>query len=157
MKKIIVFLVFLCFGLGANAQYAYINDILSALEERRGLTKLDKVDLENKTFVIINDFEDHTERKLLIFKGNTVTYVEMFDDKATQETSSNVFSGDMLISSKGVISVRCDVLEGKKIPIPVVKTLIPHKQKDIIYLVDINSKSRWIDQKSLSKSKKNNK
>ncbi len=74
----------------------------------------------------------------------------MFDDKSTGKSTSNVFSGD-IIRKKNIVSMRADQLENKKIPIPVAKTLLLTKQKEILYLIDINSRERWIDEEAYSK------
>lgn len=131
--------------------YSAINDILTLLEEKRGINQnLENLSVDNKKFVLIKDFPDHTERSFIIIKGKDATYVEMFDDKSNNETTSNVFSGDIL-RKKNIVSLRADKLEGKKIPIPVTKTLLLTKQKEILYLIDINSRERWIDEKAYSK------
>lgn len=131
--------------------YSAINDILTLLEEKRGINQnLENLSVDNKKFVLIKDFPDHTERSFIIIKGKDATYVEMFDDKSNNETTSNVFSGDVL-RKKNIVSLRADKLEGKKIPIPVTKTLLLTKQKEILYLIDINSRERWIDEKAYSK------
>lgn len=154
MKKAIVFLLLLFSTLGVKAQYAEMDRILTFLEERKGIKNVTNADLDNQKFILVKDFDDHTERNLVIFNGNKVTYVEMFDDKASGEISSNVFSGDMVKNNKGVISIRCDVLEGKKIPVAVTKTFLPHEQREIIYLVDMNTKERWINEKDFGKKDK---
>ncbi len=131
--------------------YSAINDILTLFEEKRGINQnLENLSVDNKKFVLIKDFPDHTERSFIIIKGKDATYVEMFDDKSNNETTSNVFSGDIL-RKKNIVSLRADKLEGKKIPIPVTKTLLLTKQKEILYLIDINSRERWIDEKAYSK------
>lgn len=154
MKKTIVFLLLLFSTLGVKAQYAEMDRILTFLEERKGIKNVTNADLDNQKFILVKDFDDHTERNLVIFNGNKVTYVEMFDDKASGEISSNVFSGDMVKNNKGVISIRCDILEGKKIPVAVTKTFLPHEQRKIIYLVDMNTKERWINEKDFGKKGK---
>jgi len=141
-------------ALGLKAQYGSLNDILTRLEERKGINQhLENVNIDNKKFVFIKDFEDHTERDFIIIKGNTVTYVEVFDDKASGESSSNVFTGD-IIRKKNMVSLRANMLENKKVPIPVTKTLLLTKQDNILYLIDVNKKDRWIDEESFSKTKK---
>src|SRR6201989_1638576 len=96
MKKIFIGILF--FGaLGLKAQYGTLNEILNRLEERKGINQnLESVNIDNKKFVFIKDAEDHTERDFIIIKGNEATYVEVFDDKATGESSSNVFTGDIV-------------------------------------------------------------
>lgn len=153
MKKLFIGILF--FGaLGVKAQYGSINEILTILEERKGINQhLENVNIDNKKFVFIKDSADHTERDFIIIKGKNATYVEVFDDKATGESSSNVFTGD-IIRKKNIVSLRADMLENKKVPLPVTKTLLLTKQKDILYLIDVNTKDRWIDEASYSNSKK---
>lgn len=152
-KVIITIILFAATGLQAQ-NYGSINEIINRLEERKGINQnLENVSVDNKKFVLIKDFEDHTERSFIVVKGKDATYIEMFDDKKTGESTSNVFSGD-IIRKKNIISLRADKLENKKIPIPVSKTLLLTKQKDFIYLIDINSRDRWIDEESYTKKSK---
>jgi len=152
MRKLLIGVLF--FGtLGLKAQYGTLNEILNRLEERKGINQhLENVNVDNKKFVFIKDAEDHTERDFIIIKGKEATYVEVFDDKATGESSSNVFTGD-IIRKKNILSLRADKLENKKVPLPVTKTLLLTKQDDILYLIDVNTKDRWIDEASYSKKK----
>ncbi|UWX58970.1 hypothetical protein N0B40_11000 [Chryseobacterium oranimense] len=152
MRKLLIGVLF--FGtLGLKAQYGSLNEILNRLEERKGINQhLEKVNIDNKKFVFIKDAEDHTERDFIVIKGKEATYVEVFDDKATGESSSNVFTGD-IIRKKNILSLRADKLENKKVPLPVTKTLLLTKQDDILYLIDVNTKDRWIDEASYSKKK----
>lgn len=154
MRKVIITIILFA-GIGLQAQnYGGINEILRRLEERKGINQnLENVSIDNKKFVLIKDFADHTERSFIVLKGKDATYIEMFDDKATGKSTSNVFSGD-IIRKKNIISLRADKLENKKIPIPVSKTLLLTKQKEIIYLIDINSRDRWIDEESYTKKSK---
>lgn len=151
MKKLFIFLLFIS-TLGLKAQYGSVNAILDILEAKKGLNKnLSDVNIDDVKFIIIKDFDDHTERNFIIIKGNNATYVEVFDDKQTGETSSNVFSGDIVRSKHQIISLRADQLEGEKIPIPITKTFLMTQQKKILYLIDINSKERWIEESSINK------
>jgi len=150
MKKLFIGILFLG-ALSVKAQYGSMNEILNILEERQGINQhLENESVDNKKFVLIKDAEDHTERDFIIIKGKNATYVEVFDDKATGESSSNVFTGD-IIRKKNIISLRANMLENKRVPIPVTKTLLLTKQKDILYLIDVNTKDRWIDEASYSK------
>jgi len=154
MRKLFIGILLFGATLGVKAQYGSLNDILTRLEERKGINQhLENVNIDNKKFVFIKDFEDHTERDFIIIKGNTATYVEVFDDKATGESSSNVFTGD-IIRKKNIVSMRANMLENKKVPIPVTKTLLLTQQDNILYLIDVNKKDRWIDEESFSKTKK---
>ncbi|WP_370901170.1 hypothetical protein [Chryseobacterium gossypii] len=151
MRKLFIGISIFGATLGLKAQYGTLNEILTRLEERKGINQhLENVNIDNKKFVFIKDAEDHTERDFIVITGNKVTYVEVFDDKATGESSSNVFTGD-IVRKKNIVSLRADMLENKKVPIPVTKTLLLTKQDDILYLIDINTKDRWIDEASYSK------
>lgn len=153
MKKIFICTLIFA-GLVCKAQnYSAIDDILTRLEERAGINQnLQNLSVDNKKFVLIKDFDDHTERSFIVIKGNNATYIEMFDDKATHESTSNVFTGD-IIRKKNILSLRADKLENQKIPVPVTKTLLLTMQNNIVYLIDINSRDRWIDEESYSKKK----
>ncbi|MEN2434169.1 hypothetical protein AAH994_01955 [Weeksellaceae bacterium A-14] len=149
MKKLFATILLLLVSFSAHAQYAKMNAILNILEERKGINqKLEYLNIDHMKFVMVKDFPDHTERDFVIFNGGKATYVEIFDDKETGKSTSNVFSGDYKRSRKNIISVRCDKLEGKQIPIPVTKTYLLTRQKDITYLIDTNNRERWIDQNS---------
>ena len=152
MKKSLVFALFFFAGIGLRAQYGSVNAILDRLEERRGVNQnLSNVNIDDKKFVLIKDFDDHTERFFIVIKGNSATYIEIFDDKSTGESTSNVFSGDVVRSKHNIVSVRANLLEGKKIPVPVTKTFLMTQQKKILYLLDINTRERWIDETSINK------
>ncbi|MGO4709334.1 hypothetical protein AB4Y90_09495 [Chryseobacterium sp. 2TAF14] len=154
MKKLFIGILFFGATFGFKAQYGTLNNILSRLEERKGINKnLESVNIDDKKFVFIKDSSDHTERNFIVIKGKNATYVEVFDDKATGESTSNVFSGDVVRSRKNIISLRADLLENKKVPIPVTKTLLLTRQDGILYLIDVNNKDRWIDEESFSKPK----
>ncbi len=145
--------MFLGASLGVKAQYGTLNQILTRLEERKGINQnLEHENIDNKKFVFIKDAEDHTERDFIVIKGNQATYVEVFDDKSTGQSSSNVFTGD-IVRRKNIVSLRADQLENKKIPMPVTKTLLLTKQDNILYLIDVNTRDRWIDEASYSGSK----
>lgn len=155
MKKFLIGMLFFGTALGLKAQYGSLNSILTRLEERKGVNQnLESVNIDGKKFVFIKDEADHTERDFIVIKGNKATYVEVFDDKATGESSSNVFSGDIVRNKKNIISLRADVLENTKVPIPVTKTLLLTMQDNILYLIDVNTKARWIDEEFFSRKKK---
>ncbi len=153
MNKLFFTILFLTFC-GLKAQYGTLNAILDRLEERKGINQnLQNINIDDTKFVLIKDFDDHTERNFIVIKGNNATYVEMFDDKQTGKSTSNVFSGDVMRSKKNIISLRADKLEGEKIPIPITKTLLMTKQEKILYLIDVNSRERWIEESAINKKK----
>ena len=152
MKKFIFSILLVISAASLKAQYASINAILDRLEERRGINQnLQNENIDDTKFVLIKDFPDHTERSFIIIKGKNATFVEMFDDKSNGKSSSNVFSGDVVRSKHNNISMRADQLERRKIPLPVTKTLLMTKQKKILYLIDVNSKERWIEESAINK------
>ncbi|UJF28925.1 hypothetical protein L0B70_08645 [Kaistella sp. 97-N-M2] len=153
MKKILCAAVMLISAAAVQAQYASINTILDQLEARRGINQnLKNVNIDDTKFVLVKDFEDHTERSFIVLKDNLATYVEMFDDKKTGETSSNVFSGDIVRTQHNIISLRADKLEGQKIALPITKTLLMTKLKKTLYLVDVNTRERWIEESAINKN-----
>ena len=152
MNKLILLIPFFASSLALKAQYGTLNAILDRLEEKRGVNKdLKDVNIDDIKFVLIKDFDDHTERNFVIIKGNKATYVEMFDDKQTGETSSNVFSGDIVRSRHNIISLRADQLENQKIALPITRTFLMTKQKKVLYLIDVNNKERWIEESAFNK------
>ncbi len=154
MKKIFFTATLVLLSLTAKAQYGTINAVLDRLEERRGINQdLKEVNLYDKKFVLVKDFDDHTERDFIVIKGNNATYVEMFDDKKTGQTSTNLFTGNLLRTKRNILSFYFDKLENQKIAIPLSKNLLLTKQKDILYLLDINNNDRWIDEISYGKAK----
>ncbi|WP_307450649.1 MULTISPECIES: hypothetical protein [Chryseobacterium] len=153
MRKICIGILLFGTTLGLKAQYGTLNQILTRLEERKGINQhLEHENIDNKKFIFIKDAEDHTERDFIVIKGNQATYVEVFDDKSTGQSSSNVFTGD-IVRKNNIVSLRADKLENKKIPMPVTKTLLLTKQDNILYLIDVNTRDRWIDEASYSGSK----
>ncbi len=152
MNKVILLIAIFASSLALKAQYGTLNAILDRLEEKRGVNKnLKDVNIDDTKFVLIKDFDDHTERSFVIIKGNKATYVEMFDDKQSGETSSNVFSGDVVRSRHNIISLRADKLENQKIALPITRTFLMTKQKKVLYLIDVNTKERWIEESAFNK------
>ena len=152
MKKLIFAAVLCIFTSTVKAQYGTLNAILQRLEEKKGVNQnLDNVNIDDAKFILIKEFDDHTERNFIIIKGLKATYVEVFDDKQTGKSTSNVFTGDIIRSRKNIISLRADLLEGQKIGLPITKNLLMTKQKKILYLVDINTRERWIEESAINK------
>lgn len=149
--KNLLFLLLAIFGISANAQYNAVNARLERLEAKERNVSLKDFDISNKKFVLIKDFDDHTERMFITVNGDQATFVEVFDDKATGETTSNIFTGDVVKTENNVLSFRFDMLEGKKVALPVAKNLLATKQKRVLYLVDVNTRERWIDESAINK------
>lgn len=150
MKKNLLLLSFvLLFGI-TSAQLNVVNYSLDQLEQNKRVnSNLENESLDNKKFVLIKDFEDHTERQFIILKGNKATFIEIFDDKTTGESHSNVFSGDVLRTRHNMISLRFDTLEREKLSVPVVKSMLLKKHQTHLYLTDMNTQERWMDENSM--------
>lgn len=153
MKKIFSICLFFAF-VGMNAQFAQINKILDELENRYGISEeLKNENIDGLKFVQIKEFETYTERIIIEVKGKTATFVEIFDEKDTGESGTNVFTGDYIRTNKNMISFRFDKLEGKKTAVPKVLNLLLTKYNDSIYLLNYQTKERWIEHKKLENKK----
>lgn len=153
MKKIFSICLFFAF-VGMNAQFAQINKILDELENRYGISEeLKNENIDGLKFVQIKEFETYTERIIIEVKGKTATFVEIFDEKDTGESGTNVFTGDYIRTNKNMISFRFDKLEGKKTAVPKVLNLLLTKYNDTIYLLNNQTKERWIEHKKLENKK----
>lgn len=153
MKKNL-FLILIFFGIfSSKAQsFGLVNEILDEVENRLGLNEeLESVSVEGKKFIHVKDLKEVTNRFVLSFeKDSKISYIELTDDKKTGETKSKIYTGDVR-RKKNFVSIREDILDGKKIPLPVTKLLMITKQKDILYLIDANNGERWIDEDAFKK------
>lgn len=142
----------LLFAVSVQAQFGTMNKILDRTAERRQANKdLSKITLDGKKFVLIKDFADHTERNFISISGNQLTFVEVFDDKQTGESSSNVFSGDVVRTRHNMISLRADKLEGQKIGLPLTKTLQLVVRDKALFLKDIHTGDHWTEDPASNK------
>ena len=155
MKKILFFCALTFVFSGVNAQnFGSLDAIIQKLEKRNKTNK-NAVDysIQNKKFVNVQNFDDHDERFIIEFNNdNSITLIELFDDKSTGQTSSNIFTGDF-VRKNNIISIRADKLEGQRIAIPLTYMFYLMNVKDIWYLKDMNNNLRWIENNSLGKKK----
>ncbi|MGV4412834.1 hypothetical protein [Chryseobacterium sp. T1] len=155
MKKLLLFCALTVAYSGVDAQnFGSLDAIIQKLEKRNKNNK-NAVDysIQNKKFVNLQSFDDHDERHIIEFNNdNSITLIELFDDKSTGQSSSNIFSGDF-VRKNNIISIRADKLEGQKIAIPVTHMFYLMNVKDIWYLKDMNNNLRWIENNSLGKKK----
>lgn len=154
MKKLFILTGIISASLFNAQRYSAINDLLQKIEAKHAkMIDASGYTVNNKKFVLIEDFDDHSERHILEFNAdNTLTLIELIDDKETGKSYSNIFTGDF-VRKRNAISVRADLLEGKKIVRPLVYNLYIMKANDIWYLTDINSKKRWIENNNIIKKK----
>lgn len=155
MRKILLVGVLMLATISISAQsYQQLDDIISKIERRTKKNKnAEDFDILNKKFVLMEVFDDHDERHIVEFNpDNTVTLIELFDDKENGQTASNVFTGDY-VRKNNVVSVRADMLEGKKIGMPLTYTFYLMNAKQVWYLKDTNSNKRWIENTKLGKKK----
>lgn len=135
------------FTVSVQAQFATMNKILDRTAERRHANKdLSRITLDGKKFLLIRDFPDHTERNFISVNGDQLTFVEVFDDKQTGQSSSNVFSGDVVRTRHNMISLRADKLEGERIGLPLTKTLQLVVRDKTLYLKDIHTGDYWTEE-----------
>ncbi|WP_333854472.1 hypothetical protein [Epilithonimonas sp.] len=154
MKKLVLFLSLISSVYFYSQNFSAINNILEKIESKQKKMKdASSYTINNKKFVLVEDFEDHSERHILEFTGNnSITLIELIDDKATGQTFSNIFSGDF-IRKRNAISIRVNYLEGKQIATPIIYSLYLMNANNIWYLKDINNSKRWIENNNLLKKK----
>ena len=155
MKKTFLFLSLISSVYFYSQDYSGLNKILEKIEQKgKKIKDASSYDIKGKKFVLVEDFEDHGERHILEFNADgTLTMIELIDDKASGKSFSNIFTGDY-IRKRNAISVRANLLEGKKIAMPISKNLYLMNASDIWYLKDINNSKRWIENNNLVKKKK---
>ena len=155
MKKIILACTLMLTTISIGAQnYEQLDDIISKLERRTKKNKnAEDFDLLNKKFVLMQTFDDHDERHIVEFNAdNSVTLIEIFDDKETGQSTSNIFSGDY-VRKNNIVSIRADKLEGKLIGMPLTYMFYLMNAKQIWYLKDTNNSKRWIENTKLGQKK----
>lgn len=154
MKKLFLLFSLISSVYFYSQNFSAVNDILEKIENKHKKMKdASGYTISNKKFVLVEDFEDHSERHILQFNAdNSLTLIELIDDKATGQSYSNIFSGDF-IRKKNAISVRANYQEGKQIAIPIIYSLYLMNANDIWYLKDINTSKRWIENNNLIKKK----
>ena len=137
-----------------SQNFGAINEILEKIENKyKKMTDASDYTINNKKFVLLEEFSDHSERHILEFGADDkITLIELIDDKATGQTYSNIFSGDFM-RKRNAISVRANYLEGKQIASPIIYNLYLMNANNMWYLKDINNSKRWIENNKLIKKK----
>jgi hypothetical protein len=155
MKKTIFILSLLSSAYFYSQDFSGINKILDKIESKNKKIKdASDYDLKGKKFVMVEEFDDHSERHILEMNADgTLTLIELIDDKATGKSFSNIFTGDF-VRKKNAVSVRANFLEGQKIAMPLIYNLYIMNADNIWYLKDINNSKRWIENNNLIKKKK---
>lgn len=148
MKKIIILLAVTLSAFSYSQNYNATNDLLAKVETKTKKVPIVNIDaIINKKFLLIQSFDDHSERHILELNAdNSIRLIELIEDKATGKTYSNIFTGDFVLS-KNALSVKANLLEGKKIVKPVVYNFYVMNAKKIWYLKDINTNNRWLPAK----------
>lgn len=138
----------------ANAQgYTELNKLLHRLEQEQKINRETELhyDLQGKKFLLVKDFPDKTERKVLeIREDNMIQVIDLEDNKSTNKTTSKIYTGDV-VRKDFVVSVRADKLEGQKIGMPLTYLYHLTFKGGIWYLIDANTGDRWIDTNDLNK------
>lgn len=154
MTKVLFLVSILCSVCFYSQNFGAINEILEKIENRhKKMTDASDYTINNKKFVLLEEFSDHSERHILEFGADDkITLIELIDDKATGQTYSNIFSGDFM-RKRNAISVRANYLEGKQIASPIIYNLYLMNANNMWYLKDINNSKRWIENNKLIKKK----
>lgn len=154
MTKVLFLVSILCSVCFYSQNFGAINEILEKIENRhKKMTDASDYNINNKKFVLLEEFPDHSERHILEFGADDkITLIELIDDKATGQTYSNIFSGDFM-RKRNAISVRANYLEGKQIASPIIYNLYLMNANNMWYLKDINNSKRWIENNKLIKKK----
>lgn len=155
MKKLLLICALTLIFSNISAQNFGTLDAIIQKLEKRNKDKKNATDftIQGKKFVNVQEFDDHDERHIIEFNNdNTITLIELFDDKSNGQTSSNIFSGDF-VRKNNIISIRADKLEGQKIGMPLTYMFYLMNVKSIWYLKDMNNNTRWIENSSLGKKK----
>lgn len=144
-------IILVCVSVQAQELGAF-NKILDKLGNEASTGKqYDDFVLEGKKFVAVRDSADHSEKIVVEFHPqNKITVIELITDKKTKEDFSNVFTGDVM-RNHNAISVRADMLEGKKLGNPIVYNFYLAYHKGIYYLININNQEKWIETNYLDK------
>lgn len=149
MRKIAVLLPIFIGSFFAKAQYAKINALLDKIEARQGINQdLSKISLEGKRFVMIEKNTEQSIRNFLTINGAVANYIRVSED-TTGKTTSQIYTGDVVRTEDNILSFRFDRLENERIPLPVTKTLLLKSENNILYLSDVNTRERWIDETML--------
>lgn len=137
----------------ANAQgYTELNKLLHRLEQEQKINRETELhyDLNGKKFLFLKDFPEKTERKILEINENEIRLIDLVDDKGTNKTASQIYTGDVM-RKDFVVSVRADKLEGQKLRMPLTYLYHLTFKGGIWYLIDANTGDRWIDTNDLNK------
>lgn len=137
----------------ANAQgYTELNKLLHRLEQEQKINRETELhyDLNGKKFLFLKDFPEKTERKILEINEKEIRLIDLVDDKGTNKTASQIYTGDVM-RKDFVVSVRADKLEGQKIGMPLTYLYHLTFKGGIWYLIDANTGDRWIDTNDLNK------
>lgn len=137
----------------ANAQgYTELNKLLHRLEQEQKINRETELhyDLNDKKFLFLKDFPEKTERKILEINEKEIRLIDLVDDKGTNKTASQIYTGDVM-RKDFVVSVRADKLEGQKIGMPLTYLYHLTFKGGIWYLIDANTGDRWIDTNDLNK------
>jgi len=147
MKKTILIVVLMLLGMNIHAQNSGVfkklaNNLSTNLSETQSY---DDYNLEGKMFITLRDSADHSERLIIDFQpDNQIAYAEAIIDKDSGDIFTNTFTGDVMRRGNA-ISVRADRLNGERIGNPQVFNFLLSYDKNQYYLLDINTREKWID------------
>lgn len=147
MKKIILALSFVLLNFGMQAQNSVTyKKLVENLHADLGSEKTySDFQLEGKMFIALRDSADHSERLIIDFQpDNQIAYAEAIIDKKTGDIFTNTLTGDVMRRGNA-LSVRADRLNGQRISRPKVFNFLLVSDQNIYFLMDINSREKWIE------------
>lgn len=147
MKNIISLLLLILCASTFNAQrFGEINDRLQKMSKKRTWDSgIIDADLAGKKFVIVKSEGTTVIKRILQFEENKnkITLIELVEDKKTDDSSSKIYSGD-IVKKDNNISLRADKLEGETIALAYTYNFILQRKQGVLYLQNINNNEKWI-------------
>lgn len=151
MKKIICLLTIISFSLfhaqeKRTRNYNDINNRIEELLEKRELDrKVINVNIEGKTFALLQNSETSVHKTIIHFlPQNKIDIIDFLDNSANKSNPSQYYNGDF-IKNDNFISVRADILEGKKIGLPLTYNFVLQERDGVLYLLNLNTNEKWME------------
>ena len=126
--------------------YNDINNRIQELLEKRELDrKVINVNIEGKTFALVQNTENSVHKTIIHFlPENKLDIIDFIDNNANKSNPSQFYNGDF-IKSDNFISVRADILEGKKIGLPLTYNFVLQERDGVLYILNLNTNEKWME------------
>lgn len=157
MKKIIVLtaIISLSFTYAQEKKSRNYDEIIATLDQKiqdkESNSNFSHLNLEGKTFVLVKTTENLVKKDVVNFTADHKLSIVEFTKNLTDNTQFTKFYEGDYIKRDTIISVRADVLEGKKIGVPLTYNFML-KERDLeIFLVNLNNNEKWLEAASIEK------